>query len=96
MPEITLRYYDAAHNDLLETQFLADDFTVYNSDTSFLLPKTVDPLTEDYRIYFDILGFDSGVPYYLQLDSTETDSIIINWSVKEEQCWNNTLLDNIV
>lgn len=89
-----LKFEDQAGNSLIGTTYVQDSFKLYNpNSTVYLKPYNSGPSDQLVVWMPDI---NSGETYFLELDATDTDTLIINHSEMSDDCFTYSVLDSFI
>lgn len=86
---------NSAGDQLIYSVYVRDSFLLYNANSSqFLKPLAFAGDPSYLRVAFP--DIESGVEYYLELDTLDTDTLVFNFSEKVTECYSSYSLHEIV
>ncbi|MFB0923886.1 MAG: hypothetical protein QMB65_01170 [Vicingaceae bacterium] len=80
-------------NPLIGSIYTQDSFRLYNNSfEKFIRPPAFGVSTVLQIFYPDI---ESGIEYFIELDSLDNDTLMFNYSIKNRECFDSFKMDSI-
>ena len=80
------KYENSQGELLLETTYIQDSFKVFNSQTEFYIQREPN-IISDHGLRFNLFSIDQDDTYYIELNSQDTDTLIIGFTENVGPCF---------
>ena len=90
----TLKLVDQAGNSLIGNTFVQDSFKLYNNSETLYIKPFPTGFQDELVIFMSEVT--NNQEYYLELDQTDTDTLVVNHSINQTDCFSFYILQSFL
>ncbi len=87
----TLKLIDQTGNSLIGNVYVQDSFKLYNSSETLYIKPFSTGLQDELVIF--MADLTTNQDYYLELDPTDTDTLIVDYAINQSPCFSFRTLE---